>query len=74
MRFKWGQRKEIALGIARGLCYLHEELNPHIVHRDVKASNVLLDQNFVPKLSDFGLARLFRDNTSHISTGVAGTL
>nr|GMD59687.1 putative serine/threonine-protein kinase isoform X2 [Ipomoea batatas] len=74
MRFRWGQRKEIALGIARGLCYLHEELNPHIVHRDVKASNVLLDQNFVPKLSDFGLARLFRDNTSHISTGVAGTL
>ncbi|XP_073151275.1 putative serine/threonine-protein kinase isoform X2 [Henckelia pumila] len=62
------------LGIAKGICYLHEELDPHIVHRDIKASNILLDQNFTPKVADFGFAKLFRDDMSHISTRVAGTL
>ncbi|XP_011094672.1 putative serine/threonine-protein kinase [Sesamum indicum] len=74
VKFTWPLRKHVSLGIARGLCYLHEEINPHIVHRDIKASNILLDQNFTPKLADFGLAKLFRDNTSYISTRVAGTL
>ncbi|KAK4419189.1 Cold-responsive protein kinase [Sesamum alatum] len=74
VKFTWQLRKHVSLGIARGLCYLHEEINPHIVHRDIKSSNILLDQNFTPKLADFGLAKLFRENTSYISTRVAGTL
>ncbi|KZV30196.1 hypothetical protein F511_42776 [Dorcoceras hygrometricum] len=74
VKFTWELRKRVTLGTAEGLCYLHEELNPHIVHRDIKARNILLDQDFTPKLADFGLARLFRDDLSHISTHVAGTL
>lgn len=73
-RFTWTLRKNVALGIARGLCYLHEGLSPHIVHRDIKASNILLDRDCTPKLADFGLAKLMRDNISFISTRVAGTL
>lgn len=61
------------MGTARGLAFLHEELDPQIVHRDIKASNILLDRNFTPKIGDFGLARLFPDDTTHISTRVAGT-
>ncbi|GFP83152.1 putative serine/threonine-protein kinase [Phtheirospermum japonicum] len=74
VKFTWTLRKHVTLGIARGLCYLHEEINPHIVHRDIKASNILLDHDYTPKLGDFGLAKLFRDDASHISTRVAGTL
>ncbi|XP_059305804.1 putative serine/threonine-protein kinase isoform X2 [Lycium ferocissimum] len=73
-KFTWTLRKEISLGIAKGLSYLHEEVSPHVVHRDIKASNILLDENFTPKIADFGLARLFSENMSHISTRVAGTL
>ncbi|KAI3748400.1 hypothetical protein L6452_11438 [Arctium lappa] len=73
-RFSWTTRKNVSLGVAKALAYLHEEKNPHIVHRDIKASNVLLDHNFNPKVADFGLSRLFQDDTSHISTRVAGTL
>uniref|UniRef100_A0A5B6YWA6 non-specific serine/threonine protein kinase n=1 Tax=Davidia involucrata TaxID=16924 RepID=A0A5B6YWA6_DAVIN len=73
IRFSWSRRRDISLGVARGLAYLHEEVNPHVVHRDIKAGNILLDQNFAPKVSDFGLSKLFRDNISHISTRVAGT-
>ncbi|XP_059646887.1 putative serine/threonine-protein kinase isoform X2 [Cornus florida] len=74
IKFTWTLRRDISLGVARGIAYLHEEVDPHIVHRDIKATNILLDQNFIPKVSDFGLAKLFRDNASHISTRVAGTL
>ncbi|CAA2990397.1 serine threonine- kinase [Olea europaea subsp. europaea] len=74
MKFNWELRRDISLGIAKGLSYLHEEINPHIVHRDIKGSNILLDQNFTPKLGDFGLSKLFIDDISHISTRVAGTL
>ncbi|KAF2297672.1 hypothetical protein GH714_002149 [Hevea brasiliensis] len=73
IKLDWGKRSAICLGIARGLAFLHEELVPHIVHRDIKASNVLLDKEFNPKIGDFGLAKLFPDDITHISTRIAGT-
>ncbi|KAK3154728.1 hypothetical protein QOZ80_2BG0194410 [Eleusine coracana subsp. coracana] len=69
----WSARSDICMGTAKGLSYLHEEHEPNIVHRDIKASNVLLDGNKQPKIGDFGLAKLFPDNVTHISTGVVGT-
>ncbi|CAM0902809.1 unnamed protein product [Alopecurus aequalis] len=69
----WTTRFEICLGIARGLAYLHEESSIRIVHRDIKASNVLLDANLNPKISDFGLAKLYDDQATHLSTKAAGT-
>lgn len=73
IQFNWHARREICVGIAKGLAYLHEEVQPHIVHRDIKASNVLLDRFLKPKISDFGLAKLFPPNMTHVSTRVAGT-
>ncbi|GLT55741.1 hypothetical protein SLA2020_288350 [Shorea laevis] len=70
----WPQRAAICLGTAAGLAFLHDEAEPNIVHRDIKASNVLLDRNFHPKIGDFGLAKLFPDNVTHVSTRVAGTV
>ncbi|XAR50848.1 Non-specific serine/threonine protein kinase [Bertholletia excelsa] len=70
----WPMRAAICTGTASGLAFLHEEAEPCIVHRDIKASNVLLDGNFHPKIGDFGLAKLFPDNITHISTRVAGTV
>ncbi|KAA8515281.1 hypothetical protein F0562_018489 [Nyssa sinensis] len=72
-KLDWGKRSAICLGTAKGLTYLHEELVPHIVHRDIKASNILLDKDFTPKIGDFGLAKLFPDSVTHISTRIAGT-
>ncbi|KAG5532890.1 hypothetical protein RHGRI_027240 [Rhododendron griersonianum] len=69
----WPIRFDICLGVARGLAYLHVESRLRIVHRDVKASNILLDSDLNPKVSDFGLAKLFDDKKTHISTRVAGT-
>ncbi|XP_058221529.1 cold-responsive protein kinase 1-like [Rhododendron vialii] len=74
IQFNWKTRSTICIGVARGLAFLHEELRPHIVHRDIKASNVLLDKDLTPKISDFGLAKLFPEQVTHISTRVAGTL
>ncbi|XP_066166965.1 probable LRR receptor-like serine/threonine-protein kinase At1g56140 [Oryza sativa Japonica Group] len=74
LNLDWVMRFEIILGIARGLIYLHEESSIRIVHRDIKASNVLLDTNLVPKISDFGLAKLYDENQTHVSTRIAGTL
>ncbi|XP_050384558.1 putative serine/threonine-protein kinase [Argentina anserina] len=74
MKFTWDLRRNVALGIARGLAYLHFEVDPHILHRDIKASNILLDENFMPKVGDFGLSKLLREDHSHISTRVAGTM
>ncbi|KAG5086584.1 hypothetical protein AAZX31_19G166800 [Glycine max] len=74
MEFSWETRRDVSIGVARGLAFLHEEHQPHIVHRDIKSSNVLLDPNFTPKVSDFGLAKLLRDEKSHVTTHVAGTL
>ncbi|EOY13214.1 PREDICTED: putative serine/threonine-protein kinase isoform X3 [Theobroma cacao] len=73
MQFSWQARRNICIGVAKGLAFLHEEVRPHIVHRDIKASNILLDKNLMPKISDFGLAKLFPEYVTHISTRVAGT-
>uniref|UniRef100_A0A0E0AS46 non-specific serine/threonine protein kinase n=1 Tax=Oryza glumipatula TaxID=40148 RepID=A0A0E0AS46_9ORYZ len=73
LKLDWATRFEIILGIARGLTYLHEESSVRIVHRDIKASNVLLDTDLTPKISDFGLARLYDEKKTHVSTGIAGT-
>jgi serine/threonine protein kinase len=62
------------MSVARGLTYLHEESWLRIVHRDVKANNILLDSKLVPKISDFGLTKLYDDTKTHISTRVAGTM
>ncbi|KAK2972016.1 hypothetical protein RJ640_005036 [Escallonia rubra] len=70
----WPTRFDICVGVARGLAYLHEESRLRIVHRDVKASNILLDSDLNPKISDFGLAKLYDDKKTHISTRVAGTI
>ncbi|XP_041023135.1 putative serine/threonine-protein kinase isoform X2 [Juglans microcarpa x Juglans regia] len=74
LSFSWEARRDISLGVARALSFLLEEVEPHIIHRDIKASNILLDKNFTPKVSDFGLSKLLRDNHTHVSTRVAGTL
>ncbi|KAL5994517.1 hypothetical protein ACLOJK_024570 [Asimina triloba] len=70
----WSRRFAICIGTAKGLQFLHEELEPPIVHRDIKASNVLLGEDLTPKIGDFGLAKLFPDNVTHLSTRVAGTV
>lgn len=70
----WITRMRIAQGAARGLEYLHETANPPVIYRDFKASNILLDGDFSPKLSDFGLAKLGpTGDKSHVSTRVMGT-
>ncbi|WOL20526.1 putative LRR receptor-like serine/threonine-protein kinase [Canna indica] len=74
LKLDWRTRRKICLGIARGLAYLHEESRLRIVHRDIKASNVLLDRDLNAKISDFGLAKLNEDDHSHISTRIAGTV
>jgi serine/threonine protein kinase len=66
-------RQKICLGIARGLAFLHEESILKIVHRDIKTTNVLLDRDLNPKISDFGLAKLYDEENTHINTRVAGT-
>ncbi|KAL0799668.1 hypothetical protein Bca101_054843 [Brassica carinata] len=73
-QFDWSTRANICIGVAKGIAFLHEEVRPHIVHRDIKASNILLDRDLSPKISDFGLARLMPPNMTHVSTRVAGTL
>uniref|UniRef100_A0A1J3FJ79 Putative LRR receptor-like serine/threonine-protein kinase n=1 Tax=Noccaea caerulescens TaxID=107243 RepID=A0A1J3FJ79_NOCCA len=74
IQFDWSTRANICVGVAKGLAFLHEEVRPHIIHRDIKASNILLDKYLSPKISDFGLARLMPPNMTHVSTRVAGTI
>ncbi|KAL2460138.1 putative receptor-like serine/threonine-protein kinase [Abeliophyllum distichum] len=69
----WEIRMKIAVGTARGLAHLHEGLEPKVVHRDVKSSNILLDRKWNPKVSDFGLAKLLGSEKSYVTTRVMGT-
>ncbi|KAJ6903196.1 receptor-like protein kinase [Populus alba x Populus x berolinensis] len=69
----WKKRYNIIIGIARGLLYLHQDSHSCIIHRDIKASNILLDDKWVPKIADFGMARLFPEDQTHVNTRVAGT-
>ncbi|KAI5348445.1 hypothetical protein L3X38_001332 [Prunus dulcis] len=70
----WSTRFQIIVGIARGLQYLHEDSPLRIIHRDIKASNILLDEKYQPKIGDFGLARFFPEDQAYLSTTFAGTL
>lgn len=70
----WPTRKRVAFGTAHGLEYLHEHCNPKIIHRDLKAANILLDDNLEPVLGDFGLARLVDTELTHVTTQVRGTM
>ncbi|XP_025681236.1 probable LRR receptor-like serine/threonine-protein kinase At5g10290 isoform X5 [Arachis hypogaea] len=70
----WPTRKKVALGTARGLEYLHEQCNPKIIHRDVKAANVLLDGDFEAVVGDFGLAKLVDVRRTNVTTQVRGTM
>ncbi|GLT46362.1 hypothetical protein SLA2020_201230 [Shorea laevis] len=74
LKLDWPTRQKICIGIARGLAYLHEESRLKIVHRDIKATNVLLNKDLNPKISDFGLAKLNEEDNTHISTRIAGTM
>ncbi|KAE9621595.1 putative protein kinase RLK-Pelle-DLSV family [Lupinus albus] len=73
IKLDWPTRHKICVGIARGLAYLHEESRLKIVHRDIKSTNVLIDKDLNPKISDFGLARLDEEENTHITTRIAGT-
>ncbi|GAA0151798.1 transmembrane signal receptor [Lithospermum erythrorhizon] len=70
----WPKRQRIALGAARGLAYLHDHCDPKIIHRDVKAANILLDEEFEAVVGDFGLAKLMDYKDTHVTTAVRGTI
>ncbi|KAJ3708099.1 hypothetical protein LUZ61_011804 [Rhynchospora tenuis] len=70
----WGRRMNIAVGAAEGIAYLHHHATPHIIHRDIKGSNVLLDVEFRARVADFGFAKLMPDGATHVTTKVKGTL
>ncbi|TQD79222.1 hypothetical protein C1H46_035260 [Malus baccata] len=74
VRLTWRRRVDVAVDVARALVFLHHECFPAIVHRDVKASNVLLDKDGKARVTDFGLARIVDAGDSHVSTMVAGTV
>ncbi|CAL4914228.1 unnamed protein product [Urochloa decumbens] len=75
LHLDWKKRLRVALGAARGLAYLHELADPPIIHRDVKSSNILMDEHLTAKVADFGLSKLVSDSErGHVSTQVKGTL
>ncbi|XP_075667182.1 leucine-rich repeat receptor protein kinase HPCA1-like [Castanea sativa] len=75
IRLDWMRRLNVALGAARGLAYLHEFANPPIIHRDIKSNNILLDESFNAKVSDFGISKPMADSeSSHVVTQVKGTM
>ncbi|GFZ05049.1 protein kinase superfamily protein [Actinidia rufa] len=69
----WPSRYKIAVGVARGISYLHHDCIPRIIHRDIKSSNILLDKDMEARVSDFGLATLMEPDKTHVSTLIAGT-
>ncbi|KAL2343772.1 hypothetical protein Fmac_005057 [Flemingia macrophylla] len=71
---EWPIRMRIAIGAAKGLAYLHDHCDPKIIHRDVKAANILLDDEFEPVVGDFGLAKLMNYKDTHVTTAVRGTI
>ncbi|GLT56887.1 hypothetical protein SLA2020_299010 [Shorea laevis] len=75
IKLDWTRRLKVALGVARGLVYLHELANPPIIHRDIKSANILLDQHLTAKVADFGLSKPIDDSEKgHITTQVKGTM
>ena len=75
IKLDWIRRLKVALGTARGLSYLHDLANPPIIHRDIKSTNILLDERLNAKVADFGLCKPMRDGQAdHITTQVKGTM
>ena len=76
IKLDWPKRLRVAIGTARGLAYLHELANPPIIHRDIKSTNVLLDNHLNAKVGDFGLSKLMSGDgeKDHITTQVKGTM